>query len=520
MGLGGRGRGLRPLTLMRKPPAIVMSLLAVCVAARVSASDGTLLLSMNAAGTASGAFGASAVSSISADGRFVTLVGGAADLVNDDTNSGLNDVFLRDLRRGVTTLVSRNHAGTGSGSYISFGGAISERGNMAAFTSYASDLTALDPGINANVYARHLRHEQTELASINADGTSGGNGNSFVYDPETAISAGGHIVVFQSAATDLVSLGTPDQNGAAVDVFARDVQNGTTRLVSVNLAGTSTGNATSRAPQVSPNGRLVAFQSDAEDLVLADGNGATDLFVRDLRAGTTRLVSVNQSGTGGGNGVSYLGRLGVRGRFLSFNSVATDLVSVPAGGSYTDSYVRDLRKGVTTLVSSNRNGTGGGDYHSYPAVLDATGRLAAFESYAFDLTTDGGGPGFLNIYVRDLTAGTTQLVSVSRTGTRGNGHSVSPRITPDGRFVVFVSAASDLVSQDTNGTSDLFVRDLQAGTTRLLSTNVAGTDSGNGETRSFVLSVNGRVIGFTSLAENLVPFDANGFQDAFAFRLR
>jgi Tol biopolymer transport system component len=208
------------------------------------------------------------------------------------------------------------------------------------------------------------------------------------------------------------------------------------------------------------------------------------VIVRDLRLGTTTLVSVNRFGTAPGNGFSSHPQISAGGRFVAFDSYANDLVANDNIGT-SDVFIRDLQLGTTTLVSVNRFGTGSGNGDSGWPVISPDGRFVAFQSSATDLVAAFDTNGHSNdVFVRDLQLGTTTLVSVNRVGTgSGNDFSVAPWITPDGRFVAFSSSATDLVAVfDTNGLGgiDLFVRDLQLGTTTLVTVNRFGTASGNG----------------------------------------
>ncbi len=346
-----------------------------------------------------------------------------------------------------------------------------------------------------------------ELVSVNSAGTDSGNGFSLI--PE--ISADGRFVAFESGAIDLVP--TTDNNGTR-DIFVRDLQTGTTTLVSVNSAGTASGNGFSSMPEISADGRFVAFRSNASDLVATDTNRTGDVFVRDLQTETTTLVSVNSAGTDSGNRFSLLCEISGDGRFVAFESVASDLVVTDTNGS-RDVFVRDLQTETTTLVSVNSAGTDSGDSTSGNSVISGDGRFVAFHSNASNLVaTDFNGTA--DVFVRDLQTGTTALVSVNSAGTdSGNTPSSTPKISGDGRFVAFLSYASDLVATDTNGTRDVFVRDLQAGITTLVSVNSFGTDSGNCVSQDPVISDDGRFVAFLSDASDLVATDTNGFQDVF-----
>jgi Tol biopolymer transport system component len=366
----------------------------------------------------------------------------------------------------------------------------------------------------ADVLVRDLQAATTTLVSVNSAGTGSGNG----YSNDPVLSPDGRYVAFRSGASDLVA---GDANGT-YDVFVRDLQAGTTTLVSVNSAGTGSGNQDSFAPVLSADGRYVFFGSRASDLVAGDANGTADVFVRDLQAGTTTLVSVASDGTGSGNGSSYEPfpgqSLSADGRYVAFESDASDLVAGDTNGTW-DVFVRDLQAGTTTLVSAARlivaetaaSGTGSGNGDSYAPAVSADGRYVAFFSWASDLVK-GDTNNRADVFVRDLQAGTTRLVSwrtacLDCPSGSGNDDSYvwyAPALSADGRYVAFYSYASDLVGGDTNGTSDVFVHDLQAGTTTLVSVKSAGAGSGNGYSLDPVLSPDGRYVAFQSGASDLV----------------
>ncbi|MDD5322169.1 MAG: hypothetical protein PHD43_16470, partial [Methylococcales bacterium] len=224
----------------------------------------------------------------------------------------------------------------------------------------------------------------------------------------------------------------------------------------------ASGNREADQPQLSPNGRFVVFKSYASDLVANDTNGRVDIFVRDLKTGTTTLVSVNSAGTDSGNGFSLKPVLSADGRFVAFNSAANDLV-VNDTNNTDDIFVRDLKKGTTTLVSVNSAGTAGGNHHTgYGLDLSANGRFVAFVSYASDLVANDTNDQD-DLFVRDLKKGTTTLVSVNSAGTTTaeGSFSYELELSANGRFVAFVNYPSDLAANDTNGTEDIFVRPTQ-----------------------------------------------------------
>ena len=209
---------------------------------------------------------------------------------------------------------------------------------------------------------------------------------------------------------------------------------------------------------ISPDGRYVLFASTANNLTLTNNNNFVlpcrfNVFLRDNLAQTTTLVSVNQAGTGGGNGDSFPTGLSTNGQFALFESSASDLVANETNNA-TDIFVRDLVNGTTTPVSI---GTGGGNtnWTSRGSVMTPDGRYVAFVSAATNLVA-GDTNNIADVFVRDLQAGTTTLASVGATTNtnppvyRATSSSESPEITPDGRYVAFYSTATNLVSGVTN----------------------------------------------------------------------
>lgn len=333
---------------------------------------------------------------------------------------------------------------------------------------------------------------------------SSGNATGDYLSDKPSVSADGRYVAFESAADNLVT-GISDVPNT-MDVFVYDRSTDVTKMVSVNANGTAAGNARSFNPVISGNGRFVVFESYASDLVSGetDGNGLPDVFERDLLNGTTRLVSVNRTGTAAASGTSDEALVTPDGRFVAFRSTAPDLVSGDNNSS-TDVFIRDMTSGTTTLVSMTASSvSGNGD--SFSPAISADGRFVAFESLASNLAA-GDTNGASDIFVRDIAGGTTILVSVNTSGSgSGNGSSASPSISANGQFVSFSSSSTNLVAglADTNGSSDVFVRDLIAKTTRLVSINTSGTGAGNRFSDLPVISSNGNEVVFRSGATDLV----------------
>jgi uncharacterized repeat protein (TIGR01451 family) len=385
---------------------------------------------------------------------------------------------------------------------------------------------------------------RSEPVSVSASAPDILGGNDVSVDAD--FSPDGTKVVFVSEATDLGpadnSGGDPTASGGR-DVYLRDLTTGTTSLVSVNAAGTDSGNATSEDPQFSPDGTKVVFTSAADDLGPTDsprspppvaGLFEEDIYVRDLVTGTTSLVSANAAGTDSANGFSTHPRFAGNDKVV-FVSNGDDLGPTDStrgsGGAFDfflqgDVYVRDLVTGTTSLVSTNADGTDSGDGVSGWSVVSADGTKVAFHSAAANLGPadhDRNANPFdsaaeQDLYVRDLAAAVTSLVSVNAAGTDSADAATTAfqaEFSPDGSQIAFSSAASDLVPTDTNGQGDVYVRDLDASTTRLVSANAAGTDTAAGLSQDPVFSPDGSEIAFTSTAGDLGPPDPGDRTDLY-----
>lgn len=511
--------------------AIAITLLTGSVTITEGQSPPTGLISVNRFGTGSGNQAAlNNALSVSADGRFVAFVSDATDLTPNDTNNA-SDVFVRDRQTNQTILVSVNAAGTGPGDGYSNAPRITPDGRFVAFISASTNLVSDDAAtlFHEDIYVRDLQLGKTTLVSKNFAGTARGNQVSGFFDVPS-ISADGRFVAFTSFATDLVA--TPDTNNQT-DVFVRDLQTNTTKLISINQAGTASGNGESLQPTITPDGRFVAFLSHARDLISMDIGFRRQVFVRDLQTNTTKLASPNQAGTSGGNGDTD-GRglernlsISADGRFIAFVTDASDLVNGDTNFTQ-DVYVRDTQLGVTKLVSVNMSGNAGGN--SGQIAMTSDGRFVSFVSGADDLVSNDTNQQ-QDVFIRNLQTNTTSLISVNLNGVAaGTGDAstffllsqVRPSLSDDGRYVSFTSKATGIVSgNDTNSgnaASDVFVRDRQTAATKLVSMNSSGTDSGNGTSGYSAMTRDGKTIFYFSGASDLIGYDSNGgVQDLFVF---
>ena len=237
-------------------------------------------------------------------------------------------------------------------------------------------------------------------------------------------------------------------------MFVHDRQIGITTRVSVDSNGNE-GNNTSRAGFLSEDGRWVAFESDATNLVANDTNFVRDMFVHDRQTGATTRVSV---ATGGGqvNAASVDAELSQDGRYVAFESDATNLVLGDTNRN-GDVFVHDRQTGITIRVSV-ASGGGQANEESLEATISGDGRFVAFLSFASNLVSgDTNGEG--DVFVHDTQTNTTTRMSVGTGGEQGNDFSCNPAISHDGRIVGFFSDSTNLVPGDTNGMRDIFVRD-------------------------------------------------------------
>jgi Tol biopolymer transport system component len=380
---------------------------------------------------------------------------------------------------------------------------ISADGRFVVFESNASNLVAHDTNLYQDVFIRDRKTGRTGRLNVRSGGAQADN-HSSVYSNGSPISANGRFVVFASLADNMVA---GDTNGVT-DIFVRDRSARTTKRVSLTSAGAQSENGDSADPAISANGRYVVFQSTATNLVAGDNNGHSDVFVRDLATRKTRRVSLS-SGEAQANEQSGGTSISSDGRFVVFESRASNLVLRDTNGE-TDIFVRDRLAGTTRRVSvssAEKQAIRGSGYCS----ISANGRFVAFETGAANLVPrDTNGES--DVFVRDLRAGTTRRVSVSSSERQSREWSGYAKISAGGRFVVFQAPDTNLVARDLNGIQDIFVRDRLIGTTRRITAKAAGASNGNGYAS---ITADGRFVTFESDATNHVLGDTNGYDDVF-----
>jgi Tol biopolymer transport system component len=440
--------------------ALVLGTLALSASAASPAS--TTRVSVSSAGVQGDRD--SYAAGISADGRYVLFNSVARNLVAGDTNDR-NDVFLADRQTGSVQRVSVRSGGgqaqAGSDPWGgSFAGGMSSNARYIVFGSDSPNLVPHDTNRTSDVFVFDRARNVTTRVSV---GIRGRQSNGPSSDP--AISANGRYVAFSSLATNLVR-GDTNRIG---DVFVRDLRTGKTVRASVTSRGGQARCAQgceSTEPALSANGRFVAFQSSATNLVRGDTNRLGDVFVHDLRTGRTDRVSVSSSGRQAGgdrtNNGSNAPVISANGRIVAFHSYASNLVRGDTNG-VPDIFVHDRRTGKTTRVSLSTAGNQANQETLGALSISADGHYVAFTSLASNLVA-GDANDITDVFVRDLRAGTTSLVSLGASGNQGgDASSVSgTAFSADDRYLAFSSWAPDLVAGDTNIVPDAFVRDLHA----------------------------------------------------------
>jgi len=325
------------------------------------------------------------------------------------------------------------------------------------------------------------------------------------------VSGNGRFVAYASKAGKLV----PGDTNKTTDVFVWDGQTGITERISVSSTGEEA-QGISSPTSISADGRFVAFTSDAPNLVENDGvptnlEGALDVFVHDRETDETERISVNSQGEPAEFAPSFGGDITPDGRFVAFVSAAQNLDPLDTDGTY-DIFVRDRESGMTEMVSLKATGAETPFMAMFPSI-SADGRFVAFDAND-ELTADDTNRA-ADVFLRDRELGTTTLVSVRTDGSGGRLGGVAPDITSDGRFVLFHSD-SNLVAADTNRSADAYLRDLETGRTTLVSRNWRGR-VGNDTSFPNDISDNGRYVLFVSLATNIVRNDTNEEFDHFIY---
>lgn len=417
---------------------------------------------------------------------------------------------------GDLALVSLGSAGA-QGTTPAEAAAVSADGRHVAFTS-ASALAGVPTGGLVQLYVRDRVAGTTTLASASAAGAAANAAVDAedVGNAQFAVSGDGRYVVFAGAATNL----SPLDGDAGRDVYRKDLETGAVELISVATGGAKANAPVAGDPDISYDGSRVAFGTGAAtNLAGPDANAAgSDVVVRDVVAGTTTLAAVNPAGTQA-DGTTERPSISADGRVVAFEAPAgtTNLAPNDTGGA-NDVYVRDLVAGTTTAASDPTVPTGSG----FPDI-SGDGRHVVFESgHKYDPVNDLSAGN--DAYRRDRGTGAITLVS-ARDGldAGGGADGLRPAITADGSRVTFTSTSTDLTPDANAAVRDVFVRDVDARTTRLASVRADGATQGSTDAERSAAAANGGLVAFTTddagAVARLVPADVNAQRDALAKEL-
>ena len=376
---------------------------------------------------------------------------------------------------------------------------LSADGTNVVYVSGYWDLVPNDTNDRADVFRYDIVNGTTTRVSV-GNGGSESNGNSNF----PAVSSDGTKIVYTSGATNLVG----DDTNGFVDVFLTDTRTGTTILVSRHTDGTQ-GNDNAGTPSISGDGKMVSYTSLATNLVDGDTNGRSDIFVYDTIAGTTTRASVDSNGNEA-NDASWLSSVSGNGTLVVYTSRASNLVDGDTNRT-TDVFTYRIASGVTTRVSVQTGGTqagGGGD-----SSISHDGTRIAFMSSATDLVV-GDSNAKDDVFMVDTTTNKTIRVSVDGAGNQANGGSYRPSISADGQNVAFVSVATNLIDDDSNGYEDIFRYNTASGSVTRISVSSDG-EQANKPSEWPSISSDGSKVVYTSSATNLIPSDLNRATDAF-----
>ncbi|HXF10418.1 MAG TPA: hypothetical protein VN625_06500 [Desulfuromonadaceae bacterium] len=472
----------------------------------VSALDGSV-------SAPAGANGDSFLPVMTPDGRYVLFASTGSNLVLTNYNGAtlltaahtLN-VFLRDRLNGTTTFVSADSQGDG-GNGDSFPAAISTNGQFALFQSTASNLVPGDTNGASDIFLRDLVNHTTTLVSLGTNNVLG-NGNS----RDAVMTPDAHYVAFVSSATNFFK---PDKNNIP-DIFVRDLWAHTTALVSAgaksNTPMTSLMLNGSESPQITPDGRYVAFCGSATNLV-PGVQTVGEIYVRDLASGTTIWASTNartvfQSIAGTTNCICCNAAISADGQFVAFEACPTNLAGFNGAGVVMRF---NVQTGVTDIVHTNANVPFVFAYESINN-LDMTpdGRFIAF------VANGTGSLGNTIVELWDGLAGTNGIVSVLTNGAAATGICDTPVINPTGQYVAFVSSATNLPGGlATNNSFHVYLRNMSNKVVRLIDADTNGVGAGIDSLAIPALSDDGSLVAFERTDGNMVAADNNRDRDVF-----
>ncbi len=427
---------------------------------------------------------------LSTNGQYVLFSASAAKRL-DETHVARH-LFLRDTLAQTTHWISSNLVAQIGGDC--WKAAMTPDGRFVLFT-----MSFNDPAHPYRETAITFRHEmETGIATIIAI-------NPGVVATEAAgnvgavISDDGRFVAYTISA---------DPNGMSNQVYRLDSLTGSNILCSVSTNGVTAGNSASDSPQISADGRMVLFATLASDIVPQPTSGDWNFILRDMDTGLSRLVSINKDGTSGAGGTVGTVCMTPDCRLIAFDSQSAMIVAGDPNNE-RDVFVRNMDADATELISirdpRQSSATVSGLHNSSSSSISSDGRYVVFSSSS-DLLAAGDTNLASDAFIRDTVAGTTTLITwnESGTGSQNSGLVGPPSVTHDGRFVMFSSISTNLSSADTNRSPDVYVRDLWNGTNMLVSKNVLGLSAGGLGSVNPWIAPNGHYVLYTSRESNMV----------------
>ena len=471
---------------------------------RKNTQTGAILLVSSPVSGVTEANAKSKYSAVSADGRYVTFNSEATNLDGAAT-AGDFQVFRKDLDTGAITLVSSNASGLVGDDYAAekSPSCISDDGRFVTFVSTASNFVPVATGTDEQVFRKDLLTGEIVLASCDVSGSAA---NDWAW--RSTMTPDGRYVTFYSQASNL----DPAATGGSEQVFRKEMptytgNSGDLTLVSCDVAGVA-GNAWSYAPRVVVDGNYVVFHSSSINLDAAATNGSYQVFLKNLATGEITLVSCTAAGVEGDSD-STTASMTKDHRYVVFASDATNLDPAATSGT-RQIFRKDLVTGAIALASCDSTGVEGDDESRRPRISD-NGRYVAFESWATNL---GGTGTYKQVFLKDLSTGTITLVSSNAAGVEDNYGGGHPAMTPDGLYIAFQSKGTNILPGASNGSTQIFRKNLNTGEVVLVSGNASGFQ-GNNDSKYATISSNGRYIGFSSYATNLAAGAASGNLQAF-----
>lgn len=385
----------------------------------------------------------------------------------------------------------------------SFGLSFSTDGDQVVFSSLASNLV---PNDNNAVWDVFVKNITTGIITRVSTDSTGAEANGTSYTMEAKFSPDGKKVVFESQATNLVS----GINNGVYQIYVKNLEDGSIVCASTTAAGVQ-GGGNSQEARFSPDGTKVIFYSEASNLIAGDTNGVMDIFIKNLTDNSITRVSTDSS-SAQADGDSFEPEYAPDGTKILFKSRATDLVDDDTNMA-EDIFVKNLTSGIVTRISTDATGNeSNGD--SYNAHFSPDSTKVIFRSNASNLVDVDTNGGTEDLFLKNLNDETIIIVSTNSIGEQGNSDSYRGSFSSDGTKIIFDSDATNLVDDDTNGVSDIFIKDLTSGTVIRISKSKEGIE-GNQASYGSNLSFDGEKATFYSGASNLVPNDTNNHGDVF-----